>query len=145
VLYQEVHLLVNNINKNKHSISKMRFIIVFTKSGYYILLSPLDIPLSIFTSCFPTKTLNVFHFSYIRPTSHATHIVTDLIHVILFGHMYKLQSFSLGVFLFPPIICSSLTDPSTFISNRISNTLNVCSSVSVRDHILHPYKTTGKI
>jgi len=117
----------------------------FTINFNDIFPSPLGIPPSIFTSRFPTKTLDVFHFSYIRPTSDATRILPDLIHVILFDHKYKLQSFSLCNFLFLPIICPSLIGPNIYISNRISDAPNVFSSVSVRYQILHPYKTTEKI
>ena len=31
------------------------------------------------------------------------------------------------------------------LSTLFSNTLNLCSSISVRDQVSHPYKTTGRI
>jgi polysaccharide pyruvyl transferase WcaK-like protein len=35
--------------------------------------------------------------------------------------------------------------PNILLSALFSNTLNLCSSISVRDQVSHPYKTTGKI
>jgi hypothetical protein len=32
-----------------------------------------------------------------------------------------------------------------FLSTLFSNTLNLCASLSARDQVSHPYKTTGKI
>jgi hypothetical protein len=36
-------------------------------------------------------------------------------------------------------------DPNIFLSTLFSNTLSLCSSHSVRDPVLHPYKTTVKL
>jgi hypothetical protein len=38
-----------------------------------------------------------------------------------------------------------LLGPNILLSTLFSNTLNLCSSLNVRDQISHPYKTTGKI
>jgi hypothetical protein len=35
--------------------------------------------------------------------------------------------------------------PNILLSTLFSNTLGLCSSLSVRDQVSHPYKTTGKI
>jgi hypothetical protein len=35
--------------------------------------------------------------------------------------------------------------PNILLSTLFSDTLNLCSSLSVRDQVLHPHKTTGKI
>jgi hypothetical protein len=35
--------------------------------------------------------------------------------------------------------------PNILLSTLFSNTLNLCSSLIVRDQVSHPYKTTGKI
>jgi hypothetical protein len=35
--------------------------------------------------------------------------------------------------------------PNNLLSTLFSNTLNLCSSLNMRDQIAHPYKTTGKI
>jgi hypothetical protein len=35
--------------------------------------------------------------------------------------------------------------PNILLSTLFSNTLSLCSSVSVTDQVSHPYKTTGKI
>jgi polysaccharide pyruvyl transferase WcaK-like protein len=39
----------------------------------------------------------------------------------------------------------SLLGPNIPLSTLFSNTLSLCSSLSVRDQVSHPYKTTGKI
>jgi hypothetical protein len=46
--------------------------------------------------------------------------------------------------LHPPAT-SSLLGPNILLSILFSNTLNLCSSLSMRDRVSHPYKTTGKI
>jgi hypothetical protein len=38
----------------------------------------------------------------------------------------------------------SLLGPNILLSALFSNTLSLCSSLSVRDQVSHPYKTTGK-
>jgi hypothetical protein len=35
--------------------------------------------------------------------------------------------------------------PNILLSTLFSDTLNLCSSLNVRDQVSHPYKTTGKI
>jgi hypothetical protein len=42
------------------------------------------------------------------------------------------------------LVASSLLGPNILLSTLFSNTLSLCSSLSVRDQISHPYKTTGK-
>jgi hypothetical protein len=42
-------------------------------------------------------------------------------------------------------ITSSLLGPNILLSTLFSNTLNLCSSLNVRDQVSHPYRTTGKI
>jgi hypothetical protein len=51
---------------------------------------------------------------------------------------------SLCNFLQSPVT-SSLLGPKILLSNLFSNTLNLCSSLNVRDQVSHPYKTTGRI
>jgi hypothetical protein len=47
-------------------------------------------------------------------------------------------------FLRPPVT-SSLLGPNIFLSTLFSKTLSLCFSLNVRDHVPHPYRTTGKI
>jgi hypothetical protein len=39
----------------------------------------------------------------------------------------------------------SLLRPNICLSTLCSVTLNLCSSLTVRDQVLHPHKTTGKL
>jgi hypothetical protein len=43
------------------------------------------------------------------------------------------------------LVTSSLLGPNILLRTLFSNTLSLCSSLSVRDQVLHPYKTTGRI
>jgi hypothetical protein len=47
-------------------------------------------------------------------------------------------------FLHSPVT-SSLLGPNILLRTLFSNTLSLCSSLSVRDQVPHPYKTTGRI
>jgi hypothetical protein len=44
----------------------------------------------------------------------------------------------------PPSSNSSLTGPNIPLSTLFANTLSLCSFLSVRDEVSHPYETTGK-
>jgi hypothetical protein len=57
---------------------------------------------------------------------------------------YRSLSSSLCNFLHFPVT-SSLLGPNTLLSTLFSNTLNLRSSLSVSDHVSHPYRTTGNI
>jgi hypothetical protein len=58
------------------------------------------------------------------------------------GDEYKLWSSSLCNFLHSPVT-SSLLGPNILLRTLFSNTLSLCSSLSVRDQVSHQYKTTG--
>jgi hypothetical protein len=47
-------------------------------------------------------------------------------------------------FLHPPVT-PSLFSPNILLNTLFSNTLSLCSSLNVRDHVSHPYRTTVKI
>jgi hypothetical protein len=42
-------------------------------------------------------------------------------------------------------VASSLLGPNILLSTLFLNILSLCSSLSVRDQVSHPYKTTAKI
>jgi hypothetical protein len=47
---------------------------------------------------------------------------------------------------FPPSpVTSFLLGPNIILSTLFSNTLIICSTFNVRDHVSHPYRTIGKI
>jgi hypothetical protein len=74
-----------------------------------------------------------------------THLILlDLVTVMIFDEAYKLWCSSLCSLQQRPAT-SSLLDPNTVLSTQFSNTWHACSSVRLRDQVLHPYKTTGKI
>jgi len=70
-------------------------------------------------------------------------IFLDMIIQTTYG-TYKLQSFSLCSLLQSPVTFF-LSGPNIFLSTVFLNTLSLCSPLSVRDQIWHPFKTTGKI
>jgi hypothetical protein len=57
---------------------------------------------------------------------------------------YKLRSSSLCSFLQPPVT-SSLFSSNILLSMLFSNTLSLCSSLTLRNQVSHPHRTTGKI
>jgi hypothetical protein len=63
---------------------------------------------------------------------------------MIFGNKYRSWIFSLYDILLSPIT-SFRIGPHVFLSVLFSNTPTLCSSVSVRDQVSHPYITEGKI
>ena len=77
---------------------------------------------------------------HILPISHL-----DLRFLIMLGEEYNACSAALCNFLYSPVILSLLV-PNIFLSNTLfSNTLNLCSSLNVRDQVSQPGNTTGYI
>jgi uncharacterized membrane protein len=102
------------------------------------------LPSGLLLSGLPTKILYAPLTSPMRATCPAHLILLALITLTILGEEYKPCSSSLCGFLQPPVT-SSLIGPNILLSTLFSNTLNLCSSLNVRDQVSHPYKTTGKI
>jgi len=98
----------------------------------------------LFLSGFPTKTFYAFLISP-KHAKHPVHgMLLNFIILMIFGEAYKLQSSSLWSLLHFPT-ASSLLCPNILLTTLFLNDLNPCSSLSVRDQVSYPYKTTGKI
>jgi len=91
----------------------------------------------------PTKTLYASLLSQIHAVCPA-HLILDLITRIIFGEEYRAYGCSLCSLLHSPIT-SSLLGKIVFFNALFLNTLSLYSSLSVRDQVSHPYKTTGSI
>jgi hypothetical protein len=78
--------------------------------------------------------LRALLISPILSTCLAHLILLDLFILIIFGVAYKLCS------LLQPLATSSLLFPNILLSTLFSNTLNLCSYLSVIDQFSHPYK-----
>jgi hypothetical protein len=74
---------------------------------------------------------------------HAPSSAPSFITLTKLGVQYRSWNSTLRSFIQPSVI-SSLLGPDISVSILFFNTLNLCSSVSVRDQVSHPHKTTGK-
>ena len=91
---------------------------------------------------FPRQNSVYTSFSPIRSTclAHLGHFITRT----AFGEQYgSLSSSSCG--LLHSLVTSALLSRNILLSTQFSNTLSQRSYFSVSDHVLYPYKTSGKI
>ena len=97
---------------------------------YFLQVSPLKLYMNFWTAPYVLCALPISVFS----------IKTQ----IMLGEQYNAFSSTLCNFLHFPVISSFLA-PNIFLSTLFSNTLNLCSSLNVRDKVSQPYNTIGNI
>jgi len=140
-----------------------RFIIAFTRSrhlslfwaippqslplhstswGSILILSShlrLGLPSGLVPSDFSTKSLHAPPSPPIHATCVASFILRDWFTRIIFGEEYRSLNSSLCSLFHSAGI--SFLDPSSFLTTLFSNSISLCSSLSLRDQVSHPYKT----
>jgi hypothetical protein len=117
---------------------------VFPKDPFYYYSPICSYILQVFPpSGFSTKILYTFLIPHMCTTCPAYLIHLDVI-IIIFQDEYKLCSFSFCSSLQPPVT-SSILVPNIPLSTLFSNSLNLCSSLKLRDQVSHSYRRTGKI
>ena len=104
----------------------------------------LCLPSGLFSSGFPTKTLNMPLLSPIHATCLAHPILLNFITQTLLSEKHRSLSSSLCSFLHSLVILS-LLGPYILLSTLFWNTLSLRSSLNLSDQVSHPYKTTGRI
>jgi len=120
-----------------HDIS-WRFILILSSD-----LCP-HLPGGLLPSRLPTKTLCASLLSLIHATCADNLIILDLITPMITGEECRAYNSSLCSLLHSPVT-SSLLGSNILLSTLFSNTLSLCSFLSVSDQASHPYKTTGNI
>ena len=93
---------------------------------------------------FPHQNLVYASVPPIRATCPAHLILLDFFTRIILGEEHRSLSSLLCSFLHYPVT-SSLLGPNFILYTLFSYTLNLCSSLHVKDQVSHPYKTTDKI
>jgi hypothetical protein len=78
-----------------------------------------------------------------RATCPARLILLDLIILIIYGE--RVQVMKLLIMQLSPASCHFIPlGPNILLGTLFSSTLSLCSSLNVRDQVLHPYRSTGK-
>jgi len=114
-----------------------------TEKSILILFSHLrlGLPSCFFPSRFPTRTLFSLFLSHVCATCPAHLTLHDLTTRIIFGEECRSLSSSLCSLL-QFRVTSSLLGPDIFLGTLFSNTLRICSSLTVKDEVSHPRSNT---
>ena len=102
------------------------------------------VPSGLFPSGFPTKTLYAPFLSSIDATCFAHFILLISVSRKVLSEEYTWYSFSLCSLL-QLAVTWSLLSPNILFSKLFPNNSSPFSSLSVKDQVSHPYKSTGKI
>jgi len=94
----------------------------------------------LFPSGFPTKILYAFLNSPTRTTCPAHSILHELIILIIYGETCEAPHYAV-LSVLPP----TLLGPDILFSILFPFTLSLCSSLTVRNQVSHPYKRAGKM
>jgi len=88
------------------------------------------------------------HFSFLPFVTYTTRpahlILLELITLTMFGDLVTSTMTKLAINNFLHSVTSCLLDASITLSALLSDSLNPCSFIGVRDEVSHTYKTTGK-
>ena len=104
----------------------------------------LHLPSCLFPSAFPTKTLHPLLLSPMCVTCPAYLILLNLISQSYLLRIINFEAPHYDLFFYPLLTPASEAQR-LFLGFLFSDTLSLCSSISVTDQVLHPYKTTDKI
>jgi hypothetical protein len=101
-----------------------------------------DLPIGLSPSAFLPKPCTLFSplpcVPHSQPNPSLFHLPNDI-----WGSVQIMKFLTVQLLHSP--VTSSLLGPNILFRTLLSNTLCLCSSLSVRDQVSHPYKTTGRI
>jgi len=116
----------------------------FLKIHFYIIHLCIGLPSGLFPSVLPTTTLYAPHLYPVCATYSVHLILLDSITRTMLGEEYRSFSSSLCCLLHSPDKLPHLGS-NTFLSTLFSNNLSLCSTLNIRDQVLHSCKKEEKL